>query len=147
MAGRRPLSALPCRSPTDRQSTEYFLTSDLGRVQLNNPSLFRRFFEGLPTDANPRHEGIAPFALQSRFAGGILRIDSDKGLGDLLDQRRVHVAVRRETAMTIARTGPYDSQALWRRSAVCPQGLDGPPTHGTGIVLVPTDPLHDIALI
>src|SRR5262249_19304717 len=73
-------------------------------IPLNNLRLFRRFFEGLPARGNPRYEGIAPLALQNRFAGGILRINSDKGLGDLLDQRRVHVAVRRETAMTIART-------------------------------------------
>src|SRR6266852_4896831 len=76
-----------------------------------------------------------------------VRIDGDKGLGDLLDQRRIHVAVRRKTAVTVARTGPYDPEAAWRQFALCPQGLDGPPAHRTGIILAPTDPLHDIALI
>jgi hypothetical protein len=118
-----------------------------GTTQLKNPGLLRRFFEGLPPGGNARHKGIAPLALQNRFAGGILRIDGDKGLRDLFDQRRIHVAVRRETAVAIARTGPYDPEALWGQSPLCLQGLDSPPTHSTGIVLVPADPLHDIALI
>src|ERR1700730_9222161 len=118
-----------------------------GTTPLKNPGLLRRFFEGLPPGGNARHKGIAPLALQNRFAGGILPIDDDKGLRDLFDQRRTHVAVRRETAVAIARTGPYDPEALWGQSPLCLQGLDSPPTHSTGIVLVPADPLHDIALI
>src|SRR4029077_20964074 len=61
--------------------------------------------------------------------------------------RRIHVALRRETAVTIARTGPYDPQSIWRQGPLCLQGVDGPPTHSTGIILVPTDPLYDITLI
>ena len=38
-------------------------------------------------------------------------------------------------------------EAVWRQSPLCLQGLDGPPTHSTGIILVSTDPLYDIALI
>ena len=60
-----------------------------GTTQLKNPGLLRRFFEGLPPGGNARHKGIAPLALQNRFAGGILPIDGDKGLRDLFDQRRV----------------------------------------------------------
>ena len=51
-------------------------------IPLNNPRLFRRFFEGLPAGGNPRHEGIAPLALQNRFAGGVPRVNGDKGLGN-----------------------------------------------------------------
>src|SRR6516165_4109000 len=115
--------------------------------QLQDAELFGRLFERLPPGGDARNKRLARLALQNRLAGRILRIDCDKGLGNLLDQRRIHVALRCETAVTIARTGQYDSQAVWRQRPLRPQGLDGPPTHSTGIILVPTDSLYDIALI
>ena len=76
-----------------------------------------------------------------------MRIDCDKGLSDLLDQRRIQVAVRGETAVTVARAGPDDPEILGRQTPLCLQAFDGPPAYRTGIILAPTDPLHDIALI
>ena len=61
-------------------------------TQLKNPGLFRLFFQGLPPGGNARHKCIATLALQNRLAGGILRVDGDKGLGDLLDQCRVRAS-------------------------------------------------------
>ena len=55
--------------------------------------------------------------------------------------------MRRETAVTITRTGPYDPQAVRRHSPLRLQGLDGPPTYSTGIIFSPADPLYDIALV
>ena len=55
--------------------------------------------------------------------------------------------MRRKTAVTIARTGPYDPQAVRRHSPRCLQDLDGPLTHSTGIIFLPTDPLDHIALV
>ena len=75
------------------------------------------------------------------------RIDRDKGLGNLLDQHRIHVAVRRKTAVTIPRTGPYDPQAVRLHSPLCLQDLYGPLTYSTGIIFSPADPLYDIALV
>ena len=49
--------------------------------------------------------------------------------------------------MTIARTGPYDPEAVWRESPLRLQDLNGPPAHSTGIIFMPTDPLYYIALI
>ena len=49
--------------------------------------------------------------------------------------------------MTIAWTGPYDLEAIWRERPLRLQDLNGPPAHSTGIIFMPTDPLYDIALI
>ena len=116
-------------------------------IQLENPSLFSCLLQGLPTGGNPGHEGLASLALQNRFPRGIVGIDGDKGPSDLLDQHRIQVAVRCETAVTVARAGPDDPEDPRRQNPLCLQALDGPPAHRTGIILAPTDPLHDIALI
>ena len=55
--------------------------------------------------------------------------------------------MRRETAVTVTRTGPYDPQAVRRHSPLCLQDLYGPLTHSTGIIFLPADPLYDIALV
>ena len=55
--------------------------------------------------------------------------------------------MRRETTVTITRTGPYDPQAIGCHSPLCLQDLYSPLTHGTGIIFSPADPLYDIALV
>src|SRR5262249_23436917 len=121
--------------------------SSVKTIQLENPSLFSCLLQGFPTGGNPRHEGLAPLALQNRFPRGIVRIDVDKGQSDLLDQHGIQVAVRGETAVTVARAGPDDPEGPGRQNPLCLQTHDRPPAHRTGIILAPTDPLHDIALI
>jgi hypothetical protein len=89
------------RCPNDDTSGGSLTQASLARsVQLKNPGLFRCLFQGLPTGGHPRHKGLAPLALQNRFACGIVRVDGDEGLSDLLDQHRIQVAVGRETAVT-----------------------------------------------
>ena len=72
---------------------------------------------------------------------------ANKSLGNLMDQHRIHVAVCREAAVTVPRTGPYDPQAVRRHSPRCLEDLYGPPTYSTSIVFSPADPLYDIALV
>ena len=55
--------------------------------------------------------------------------------------------MRRETAVTVTGTGPYDPQAVRRHSPLGLQDLDGPLTHRAGIIFLPTDQLYDIALV
>ena len=62
-------------------------------------------------------EGVAPFALEHRFACRITGIDADKRLGNPLHQCGIHIAVRREAAMTVAGTGPDHPQAVWCKPA------------------------------
>src|SRR6516225_6926897 len=131
-----------------RQSEGSVIQASSARsIQLENPSFFSCLLQGLPTGGNPRHEGLAPLALQNRFACGIVRIDGDEGLSDLLDQHRIQVAVRGKAAVAVARAGPDDPEDPGRQNPLCLQALDGSPAHRTGIVLAPTNPLHDIALI
>ena len=54
-------------------------------VQSKNPGFFRRFFEGLPSGGNAAHKRVASLAFQNRFACGIVRVDGNEGLSDLLD--------------------------------------------------------------
>jgi hypothetical protein len=46
--------------------------------------LLCRFFEGLPAGSNARDKGLTPITLEHSLASGILGIDGDKGLGNLL---------------------------------------------------------------
>ena len=55
------------------------------RLQSKNPGFFRRFFEGLPSGGNAAHKRVASLAFQNRFACGIVRVDGNEGLSDLLD--------------------------------------------------------------
>ena len=116
-------------------------------TRLKNPGLFRCLIQGLPTGGHPWDESRAPLALQNRFARGIAWINGDKGPSDFFDQHRIQVAVRREAAVTVARAGPDDPEASGGQLTLGLQSLDGPPAHRTGIILVSTNPLHDIALI
>src|SRR5215469_3134853 len=98
-----------------RQMNGYASFNQVMNNQLKNPGLFSCLFQSLPTGGNPRHEGLASLALQNRSPRGIVRIDGDEGLSDLLDQHRIQVAVRGETAVTVARTGPDDPKAPRRQ--------------------------------
>jgi hypothetical protein len=49
--------------------------------------------------------------------------------------------------VTVARAGPDDPEASGGQLTLCLQSLDSPPAYRAGIILAPTNPLYDIALI
>ena len=75
-----------------------------------------------------------------------MEIDRGKGLGNLLRERRIHIAMGREAAMTIAGTGPHDPQAVRGQGARLLQGLKRPVTHGSSIVFPLTHTRHHVLL-
>src|SRR5262249_18691403 len=101
----------------------------------------------MPSKQYLHSPAVDPSSFQNRFARGIARINGDKGLSNFFDQRRIQVTVRREAAVTIARAGPDDPEAFGGQLTLCLQSLDGPPAYRTAIILAPTNPLDDIALI
>src|SRR5215470_17122383 len=56
----------------------------VGSLGSEEASLLCRFFEGLPSGSNARYKGIASLTFEHGLTGRILRIDSDKRLGNLL---------------------------------------------------------------
>ena len=105
------------------------------------------FFKRFPPRCYPWNERAACLTFQHRFACRVLVSNRDKSLRDLLHHSRVHVAMGRETAMTIAWTRPDNAHTVWGQRAFSTEDIEGPLTHGTSIVFASQHAFHHIPLI
>ena len=138
---------LSTSAPEVESAATWPAASSRGRgVALDQSFLLGRLFHDLPPGGDPRDKGLALLPLQNCFPRWIMEIDRGKGLGNLLRERRIHIAMGREAAMTIAGTGPHDPQAVRGQGARLLQGLQRPVTHGASVVFPLTHTRHHILL-